>query len=155
VIEVGERLLERVSDILSRGRAVRRSLKGNIPLGLMDSYQDLQHQLDGLIHPGFLLSTPADRLADLPRYLTAMERRVERLTRDPSRDQAGLAAVLPHQRRLDEALERHARKGIRDPALTEVRWLLEEYRVSLFAQELGTRERVSEKRLARAWEAVR
>lgn len=155
IVEAGERLLERVSDILARGKTVRRALKGNIPLGLMDSYQDLQHQLDGLIHPGFLLSTPADRLDDLPRYLTAMERRVERLGRDPNRDQAGLAEVLPHQRRLDEALARHVRKGIRDPALAEVRWLIEEYRVSLFAQELGTRERVSEKRLARAWEAVR
>ncbi len=155
IIEAGERLLERVSDILARDKKVRRVLKGKIPLGLMESYQDLQHQLEGLIHPGFLLTTPADRLGDLPRYLTAMEKRAERLARDPSRDQAGLAEILPHQRRLDEALARHARKGIRDPALTEVRWLIEEYRVSCFAQELGTRERVSEKRLARAWEAVR
>ena len=155
IVATGERLLERVSDILARQDAIRRQLRGNVPLGLVDSYQDIRRQLDGLIHPGFLLETPPDRLADLPRYLEGMQRRLERLARDPNRDQAGLAAITPHQRRLDEAIARHERKGIRDPALDRVRWLLEEYRVSLFAQELGTRERVSEKRLARAWEAVR
>ncbi len=155
LIPEAERLLALVSDILARQKRVRRQLKGNLPLGLMDSYQDMAHQLDGLVHPGFLLDTPGERLADLPRYLTAMEKRLERLERDPNRDQAGLAAVAPHQRRLDETLARHDRRAIRDPALAEVRWLLEEYRVSLFAQELGTRARVSEKRITRAWEAVR
>lgn len=155
IMPAAERLRDRVSDILARQKRVRRAVTGEIPLGLVDSYQDLRHQLDGLIHPGFMLDTPAERLEDLPRYLAAMERRVERIQRDPSRDQAGLATIQPHQRRLDEAMARHARKAIRDPALDQIRWLIEEYRVSLFAQDLGTRERVSEKRLARAWEAVR
>ncbi|MDR9455646.1 MAG: ATP-dependent RNA helicase HrpA [Spiribacter sp.] len=155
LIAAGEQLRDRVSDILSRQEQVRRALKGNVSLGLIDSYQDIRHQLDGLIYPGFLLETPPERLADLPRYLEGLRRRVERLERDPSRDQAGLAVIQPHQQRLDETRERHARRAIRDPALEQVRWLIEEYRISLFAQELGTRERVSEKRLARAWEDVR
>lgn len=155
IIPHGEQLRDRVSDILSRQKRVRRALKGNIPLGMMDSYQDLRQQLDGLVYPGFLLDTDPERLADLPRYLAGMARRLERLQQDPNRDAAGLAAIQPHQRRLDEALARHARRAIRDPALAQVRWLVEEYRISLFAQDLGTRERVSEKRLARAWEAVR
>ena len=155
LVPAAEQLRDRVSDILSRQRRIRRSLKGDIPLGLVDSYRDIQRQLDGLIHPGFLLETDVGRLAEMPRYLAGIQRRLERLQRDPGRDQAGLAAIQPHQQRLDEAMARHARRGIRDPALDQLRWLIEEYRISLFAQDLGTRERVSEKRLARAWEAVR
>lgn len=155
VVPRAEQLRDRVSDILARQKRVRRALKGNIPLGMVDSYGDIRQQLDGLVYPGFLLDTDPARLEDLPRYLTGIERRVERLKRDPSRDQAGLASIQPHQRRLDDALARHARRAIRDPALEQVRWLIEEYRISLFAQDLGTRERVSEKRLVRAWESVR
>ena len=155
LVEEGERLRDLVSDILARQDAVRRVLRRDVPLGLIDSFQDVRQQLDGLIYPGFLLQTPAARLSELPRYLEGISRRLERLQRDPNRDQSGLAMIAPHQRRLDEAQARHARRGIRDGALTAVRWMLEEYRVSLFAQELGTRERVSEKRLGQAWQAVR
>ena len=155
IIPSGERLRDRVSDILARQDALRRRLRGDVPLGLVDSFRDIRAHLDGLVYPGFLQETPAERLAELPRYLEALSRRVERLERDPNRDQAGLAVIAPHQKQLAETQARHARRGIRDAALEQVRWMLEEYRVSLFAQELGTRERVSEKRLAQAWKAVR
>jgi len=155
LIPTGERLRDRLSGILRQHRQLQRALQGNIALGLVDSYQDCREQLAGLVYPGFLLDTPADRLAELPRYLEALQKRLERLERDPNRDQVGLAVIQPHQRRLNETLERHERRAIRDPALTQIRWVVEEYRVSLFAQELGTRERVSEKRLAQLWETVR
>lgn len=155
IIVEGERLSELVSGILQRHVTVQRHLKGNIPLGLVDSYRDLAEQLEGLVYSGFLLTTPVEQLAELPRYLRGMERRIERLQRDPSREQAGLAQILPHQKRLRETLERHQRKGVKDPALKVVRWMIEEYRVSIFAQELGTQTRVSEKRLAQAWAEVR
>jgi len=155
IIPTGERLRDRLSGILRQHRQLQRALQGNIALGLVDSYQDCREQLAGLVYPGFLLDTPADRLTELPRYLEALQKRLERLERDPNRDQVGLAVIQPHQRRLNETLERHERRAIRDPALTQIRWVIEEYRVSLFAQELGTRERVSEKRLAQLWETVR
>jgi ATP-dependent helicase HrpA len=155
LIEAAERLRDHVSAILRRQVVVRRVLNGNVPMGLMDSYQDMREQLNGLIYPGFLLETPTDRLTELPRYLEAMEKRLERLERDPNQDQAGLALIKPHQRRLQETLSRHQQKAIRDPALNQIRWMLEEYRVSLFAQALGTRERVSEKRLGEVWATLR
>ncbi len=155
IIPTAEQFRDRVSAILERQKAVRQRLNAPMGFALLESMQDAREQLDGLIHPGFLLTTPLERLGDLPRYLTGMQRRLERLERDPNRDQAGLASIRPHQQRLAETQARHMRKAIRDPALTTVRWLIEEYRISLFAQELGTRERVSEKRLAQAWEAVR
>ncbi|MBS3785237.1 MAG: DUF3418 domain-containing protein, partial [Gammaproteobacteria bacterium] len=155
IMSEGERLSDLVSGILQRHVSVQRHLSGNIPLAVVDSYRDLAEQLEGLVYPGFLLATPIEQLGELPRYLNGMERRIERLQRDPSRDQAGLAQIVPHQKRLRETLERHARKAIKDPALSTVRWMMEEYRVSIFAQELGTQMRVSEKRLAQAWAEVR
>ncbi|MEO7149068.1 MAG: ATP-dependent RNA helicase HrpA [Rhodanobacteraceae bacterium] len=115
------------------------------------SYDDLREQLDALLQPGFVRDLPITRLAHLPRYLRAMRLRAEKLREDPIRDQSRLLQVLPYWR---ELLGRQA-AGERGEALETLRWLIEEWRVSLFAQELKTAESVSPKRLARALEAVR
>ncbi|MBD8872326.1 ATP-dependent RNA helicase HrpA [Rhodanobacter sp. DHB23] len=112
------------------------------------SYDDLREQLDALLAPGFLRELPLARLAHYPRYLKAMRLRGERLRQDPAKDQQRMLQVLPYWR---EYLK-HRAAG--DGHLDELRWLIEEWRVSLFAQELKTAEPVSAKRLARALEAV-
>jgi ATP-dependent helicase HrpA len=95
---------------------------------------DMEAQLAGLIHPGFLRDTPADALAQYPRYLKAMILRTERAKRDPPRDQARMLELHPFL----EALEAGEQQGLRDrPQWQALRWDLEELRVSLFAQELG------------------
>jgi ATP-dependent helicase HrpA len=104
-----------------------------------------------LLEPGFLREWPAARLAHYPRYLRAMRLRAERLRLDPARDRQRLLQVVPYWR---EYLQRHT-TGERSVELEALRWLVEEWRVSLFAQELKTAEPVSAKRLARALEAVR
>ncbi len=114
------------------------------------SYDDLREQLAGLLEPGFLRELPSARLAQLPRYLRAMRLRAERLRQDPAKDQQRMLQVLPYWR---EYLRRRA-GGTDAAALAELRWLIEEWRVSLFAQELKTAEPVSAKRLARALEAL-
>ena len=107
---------------------------------------DLRQQLEALVHPGFLRSTPAEALAQMPRYLQAMLRRVERLLRDPARDQARMLELKPFV----DALEAARAQGRADePAWAALRWDLEELRVSLFAQELAARGAVSTKKLAR------
>jgi ATP-dependent helicase HrpA len=107
---------------------------------------DLRQQLEALVHPGFLRSTPAEALAQLPRYLQAMLRRVERLLRDPARDQARMLELKPFV----DALTAARLRGVADePAWATLRWDLEELRVSLFAQELAARGAVSTKKLAR------
>jgi ATP-dependent helicase HrpA len=113
------------------------------------SYDDLEEQLDVLLAPGFLRELSTGRLAHFPRYLKAMRLRAERLRQDPSRDQQRMLQVLPYWR---EYLN-HRAGG--DPGLDELRWLIEEWRVSLFAQELKTPEPVSAKRLAKALDAIR
>jgi ATP-dependent helicase HrpA len=113
---------------------------------------DLREQLNGLIHPGFLRGTAADALAQYPRYLNAMLKRAERLLRDPARDQARMLELRP----FTEALDAARKTGAAGSAAWEaLRWDLEELRVSMFAQELGTRGPISAKRLAQRLEALR
>ncbi|PXV54687.1 ATP-dependent helicase HrpA [Dyella jiangningensis] len=110
------------------------------------SYDDLREQLDSLLTPGFLRELPTSRLAHYPRYLKAMRLRAERLRQDPAKDQQRMLQVLPFWR----DYLKHRAAGTAD--LDELRWLIEEWRVSLFAQELKTPEPVSAKRLTRALE---
>jgi ATP-dependent helicase HrpA len=110
------------------------------------SYDDLREQLEGLLVPGFLRDLPSARLAHYPRYLKAMRLRAERLRQDPAKDQQRMLQVLPFWR---EYLKHRAAGSEK---LDELRWLIEEWRVSLFAQELKTAEPVSAKRLNRALE---
>jgi ATP-dependent helicase HrpA len=114
------------------------------------SYDDLREQLAGLLQPGFLRELPLARLGHLPRYLKAMRLRAERLRQDPARDQSRMLQVLPYWRALLNA----GGTALDAVVWSELRWLLEEWRVSLFAQELKTAEPVSAKRLVRALEVA-
>jgi ATP-dependent helicase HrpA len=117
------------------------------------NYEDLQEQLDSLVHPGFVREVEKSRLRQFPRYLKAMRLRAERLRQDATRDQARMLTVRGYWR---DYLKLRAVRGEAGPdanrpaddSLDDLRWLIEELRVSLFAQELKTAEPVSPKRLA-------
>jgi len=111
-------------------------------------FDDLSSQLEDLVYPGFLIDLEPGRLEHYPRYLKAIDERLVQLDQNPARDSQRMALVEPWWRRYCNALESGCSY---DDAMDEFRWLLEEYRVSLFAQRLGTAGRVSEKRLAEAW----
>ncbi len=115
---------------------------------------DMQGQLQGLVHKRFLSDNDYSQLAHFPRYLKAMNVRIEKLRADPARDAKLMAdwqlAAAPYQR-----LNRDKSAGKNtDPKLVEFRWMLEELRVSLFAQELRTPMPVSVKRLQKVWESM-
>ncbi|HEX6637239.1 MAG TPA: ATP-dependent RNA helicase HrpA [Steroidobacteraceae bacterium] len=110
---------------------------------------DIRAQLAWLMPAGFLLVTPWERLKEFPRYLQAIEQRLEKLPLDPRRDARLAAEIAPLEARYRERVK--AERGLRPPGEDEFRWLLEEFRVSLFAQSLGTRTRVSARRLEDAW----
>ena len=110
---------------------------------------DVQAQLARLMPKRFLVTTPWLQLAHLPRYLKAITLRLDKLRGDPLRDAARLAELRPIEQRFLRLLA--DRKGVVDARLEEFRWLLEELRVSLFAQELRTPQPVSAKRLEKAW----
>ena len=108
------------------------------------NYDDLREQLGALVYPGFVREVDKARLSHFPRYLKAMRLRAERLRLDATRDQARMLSVRGYWR---EYLKLKAERGGVDTALAKLRWLIEEWRVSLFAQELKTAEPVSPKRL--------
>ena len=114
---------------------------------------DIEQQLMRLFPRGFVVDVAPAQLAHYPRYLKAIGLRLEKLRSDPARDAQRLQEVAALQ--APWLREVAARKGVVDPRLEEFRWLLEELRVSLFAQELRTPMPVSAKRLQKAWDALR
>jgi ATP-dependent helicase HrpA len=123
-------------------------IHGKLELERPEAFEDLSSQLDDLVYPGFLLDLEPGRIEHYPRYLEAMHERLSRLDQDPLQDSKRMARVVPWWRKYLDAL---AAGRPYDDAMDEFRWLIEEYRVSLFAQRLGTAVKVSEKRLAAAW----
>jgi ATP-dependent helicase HrpA len=115
---------------------------------------DLTEQLGNLVFPGFLSATRYDHLVDLPRFLQAARVRVDNLLANPARDQGPLATVLRCEDAFAE-LSATAPPGPLPDFVEEIGWLLEELRVSLFAQPLRTKVPVSEKRLMSAVRAAR
>jgi ATP-dependent helicase HrpA len=113
---------------------------------------DIEQQLESLFPARWFNSTPAVQLAHYPRYLKAIVLRIDKLRTEPARDAPRLAEIGPLQAQLRRALAQ--RRGQLDARLEEFRWLLEELRVSLFAQELRTPMPVSVKRLQKAWAAI-
>ena len=117
--------------------------------GPAESLADIRAQLKGLVYPGFVTATGADRLRHVVRYLRGIERRLEKLPTEPTRDlqrTADVAWITGEYRSALAALP----PGTSSPALNEVRWMIEELRVSFFAQTLGTAHPVSLKRVTRA-----
>ena len=112
---------------------------------------DVRAQRALLVYPGFFAATPWPRLQHLPRYLKALNRRLAKAAIDPARDARHARTIDLHAARYRERAEaNHAGHGF-DPRLEAFRWLLEELKVSLFAQELRTPVPVSHKRLEKAW----
>ncbi|QGJ70668.1 ATP-dependent RNA helicase HrpA [Planctomycetales bacterium 10988] len=117
---------------------------------------DIQEQLQALTAGNFLLETPWRWLQQYSRYFEAIAKRVEKLKHGGlARDQKQLAMWKKEAKRYRERAERHAERQIFDPELVQFRWMLEEYRVSLFAQELGTFITVSEPRLEKQFRKIR
>ena len=110
---------------------------------------DVQAQLTRLVGKDFLAATPWSQLQHLPRYLQAMVMRLDKLRADPLRDAQRMADIKLQDTRYWRLVAE--RKGNVDARMSELRWLLEELRVSLFAQELRTPQPVSVKRLDKAW----
>jgi ATP-dependent helicase HrpA len=115
---------------------------------------DVRGQLARLVFKGFLGATPWERLHDLPRYLKAAQRRLDKFAGDPERDQRHAANIAELWRRYEERAARQRRAGTTDARLQDFRWRIEELRVSLFAQELKTPYPVSYKRLERLWSEI-
>ncbi|GAA3549002.1 ATP-dependent RNA helicase HrpA [Amycolatopsis ultiminotia] len=141
------RVLTEVERILLAANDVETRLDG--ARGPAQSLADIRAQLDGLVHAGFVTETGAARLPDVVRYLRGVERRLEKLPTEPTRDLQRTADIAWITRE-HEATLASLPPGTSSPALAEIRWMIEELRVSFFAQTLGTAHPVSLKRITKA-----
>jgi ATP-dependent helicase HrpA len=139
-----------VEQVLSGAARIRKALKQSASLAAINSLNDVKAQLEHLVHPGFVAATGWEQLQHLPRYVRAMEVRLEKLAGHLQRDTAGMLAVQKLEDDYDAALDALPAAMAVPDDLRRVGWMIEELRVSLFAQELGTAHTVSEKRIRKA-----
>ncbi len=138
-------------EILGQYQKLRKALSGINQINWLASTQDMQWQLERLIFQGFLQSTPWEQLKQYPRYLKALASRLNKLPNAALRDQQLLHELQSVQDAWLERWQVASEKGMVDPRLEEIRWMLEEFRISLFAQELKTAYPVSVKRIRKRW----
>ncbi|WP_336857175.1 ATP-dependent RNA helicase HrpA [Sinomonas albida] len=139
-----------VEQVLAASLRIGKQLKGTTSLALVSGLNDVKAQLEQLVYPGFVARTGYAQLAHLPRYLRAIERRLEKMPANVQRDAVAMAAVQALEDDYDDAAAALAPTGRNAAKLESVRWMIEELRVSLFAVELGTAGKVSEKRVRQA-----
>ncbi|MDO5654435.1 MAG: DUF3418 domain-containing protein, partial [Brachymonas sp.] len=147
---IAQEVTRQAAAVLTEYAATHRKLKDS--KFAPDAVADASAQLQRLLPRDFLQHTPWPQLQHLPRYLKAIVLRLDKYRADPARDAARLAELKPLEQRYLRLLAE--RKGQQDARLEEFRWLLEELRVSFFAQELRTPQPVSVKRLEKAWQQL-
>ena len=150
-----EQLDQLLLTIFTALNGLQKRLKGKLSFQVALSMSDIQAQLGRLIYPGFLRDTPLTWLEQFPRYLAGVEQRLEKLGANYNSDRVKVDELQHLQEQWQARREALAAQNIVDPALWHYRWMLEEYRVSLFAQSLKTRMPVSAKRLGKMWEQIR
>lgn len=149
--QVAREVTALAAQVLASHHAISLRLSDRIPPAWMGSVADIRHQLGLLMPPGFLRTVPWARLVHYPRYLNAIQVRLQRLQNaGVPRDQRSMQELAVHWRRYIDRANGTALTG----ELETYRWMLEEFRVSLFAQELGTAQPVSAKRLEEQWGKV-
>ncbi|MBO0823967.1 MAG: ATP-dependent RNA helicase HrpA, partial [Actinobacteria bacterium] len=145
------RVVQVVAGVLAEAHEIEISLSGARPVPAVESaLADMRAQLGGLIYPGFIAATGSRRLPDLVRYLRAMLRRLDKIAGEPTRDAERMAVIHRVADAYAALLRALPPEGQARADVQAVRWLIEELRVSLFAQVIGTPMTVSEKRVMAA-----
>ncbi|WP_122417546.1 ATP-dependent RNA helicase HrpA [Pseudomonas viridiflava] len=152
--EHAERLAKLTLEILKLWHGLQKRFKGKIDLAQAVALNDIKAQLGKLVYPGFVRETPAQWLKEMPRYLKAIEMRLEKLPGQVQKDRVWSIELAGLWAQYQARADKHRQEGKRDPELAVYRWWMEEYRVSLFAQQLGTKMPVSDKRLSKQWAMV-
>ncbi|WP_418647407.1 ATP-dependent RNA helicase HrpA [Thauera butanivorans] len=148
---VAQEFMRLTGQLLAEHAALQKRLAGlkTFP----DAVADIQAQLAALLPKDFLLAFPWERLAHFPRYLKGASVRLDKLRNNPARDAQSMAEWKGLAQAWERERQARRRAGVEDPAQEEFRWLLEELRVGLYAQELRTPMPVSVKRLQKIWDS--
>ncbi|MET8408711.1 ATP-dependent RNA helicase HrpA [Streptomyces sp. NPDC005195] len=154
IVDTTVRTVGQVQQVLAAWQACERRLKDARSPVLLANLTDVRNQLDALVKPGFVTATGLRRLADLMRYLVAADRRLQQMPTSVQRDTTRMAKVHEMQDEYAWLLEQMPQGRPVPQQVLDIRWMLEELRVSYFAHALGTAYPVSDKRIVKAIDAV-
>lgn len=147
LIKIASDLAQTIAGPLAEYHAIAKRLGGNIPLTALNAVKDIRQQLGYLIYQGFVHNTPDAALKRLPVYCQAAGSRLDKLLTDPAKDKQRMIEVMPHWQKFTSKVNK-----IETDEFWTYRWMLEEFRISLFAQELKTAYPISAKRLEKQWQ---
>ena len=145
---------DQLQAVLERYQQVRKALSGITQKNWLNSVRDMQAQLDRLVYRGFMAEVPEAHLKDYPRFLQGLLKRIEKLPQAAARDRQRMAEMSEIVGKWSDWAAQCRREGRLDERVDEIHWMLEELRISLFAQELGTAYPVSAKRVQKRWQAL-
>jgi ATP-dependent helicase HrpA len=148
-----EQVLSLTTQLLKHHHGIRKTLKGQLNLAWANVYQDIGGQLDRLMNKQFIAHTPWQHLEHMPRYLKAIEARLERFKGQLPKENAAVQELRDWQQKIETAQNQYLPHSAEHRAVDEFVWAVEEYRVSLFAQQLGTQKPISAKRLQKQWQS--
>ena len=151
LVKQANEICQLLSQIFERYNKIRKQIKKNTKPNWLLSIADIQSQLDHLIYEDFIYFTPLKSLSHFPRYLQGIELRLEKLQQAAERDRQYTNQISPYWTHFIELNDEY----YAHPVFSLYRWMLEEFRVSLFAQGLKTSMPVSEKRLQKQWQEVK
>ncbi|MHC3393068.1 ATP-dependent RNA helicase HrpA [Streptomyces lavendulocolor] len=154
LVELTIRTVDQVQQILAAWQACERRLKATNSLVLVNNVQDVREQLAALVPPGFVTATGLRRLPDLMRYLVAVDRRLQQMPTSVQRDTTRMEKVHEMQDEYAWLLEQLPKGRPVPQEVLDIRWMIEELRVSYFAHALGTAYPVSDKRIIKAIDAA-
>ncbi len=147
-------IAKQVEQILTAVFAINKRLKGRVDMAMALALSDIKAQLGGLVYRGFVTDVGWQRLPDVLRYLQAIERRLEKLAQDVHRDRAQMLKVEQVQQAWQQWWHKVPEALRDDENVKNIRWMIEELRVSYFAQQLGTPYPISDKRVLQAMEQI-
>ena len=147
VNEVTVDIAQKVEQILTLTHQLNQRLKGKMDFTMAFALSDMKSQISDLIYQGFVQKSGYARLPDLLRYLQAIDKRMDKLAQDVNRDRAAMLRVEQVQQAYQQLLAKLPKSKPISDEVAEIRYMIEELRVSLFAQQLGTKYQVSEKRV--------
>ncbi|MFD9192824.1 ATP-dependent RNA helicase HrpA [Streptomyces phaeochromogenes] len=154
IVDTTVRTVDRVQQVLAAWQACERRLKGVRSAVLLANLTDVRKQLDALVKPGFVTETGLRRLPDLMRYLVAADRRLQQMPTNVQRDTSRMEKVHEMQDEYAWLLEQLPQGRPVPSSVLDIRWMIEELRVSYFAHALGTAYPVSDKRIVKAIDAA-
>lgn len=147
-------IAKQVEQILTLTYELNKRLKGKMDFTMAFALSDIKVQLSGLIYPGFVQKTGYARLNDVQRYLTAIDKRFDKLLQDVNRDRASMLRVEQVSQAYQQLLAKLPKSKLHSEEVKEIPYMIEELRVSLFAQQLGTKYPISDKRILNVIAAI-